>query len=164
MCQPQIPGAPKATTTPPTRHHDAPVKASLPWRQDAARRRHEPRRPKVAERAEPACVNLKYPAHPNDGKRIDNQLLTGFLIDNNFNVRRSEILLTKFSGAKAIHLEKSLATEAFIKKVQTLGFYCIVWSVNDPAVMERLANMGVEAIITDKPDLLKNINMSLQHA
>ena len=97
-------------------------------------------------------------------KRIDNQLLTGFLIDNNFNVRRSEILLTKFSGAKAIHLEKSLATEAFIKKVRTLGFYCIVWSVNDPAVMERLANMGVEAIITDKPDLLKNINMSLQHA
>ena len=97
-------------------------------------------------------------------KKIDNQLLTGFLIDKNFNVRRSEILLTKFSGAKAIHLEKSLANEAFIKKVQALGFYCIVWGENDPAGMERLTNVGVEAIITDKPDLLKDINVSLHHA
>jgi len=97
-------------------------------------------------------------------KKIDDQLLTGILIDKNFNIRRSEILLTKFSGAKAIHLEKSLAKEEFIKKVRTLGFYCIVWSVNDFAMMERLTNMGVDAIITDKPDLLKNINVSLQHA
>ena len=97
-------------------------------------------------------------------KKIDNQLLTGFLIDKNFNVRRSEIFLTKFAGAKAIHLEKSLAKEAFIKKVRTLGFYCVVWSVNDPAMMERLTNMGVEAIITDKPDLLMDVNLNLQHA
>ena len=97
-------------------------------------------------------------------KKIDDQLLTGFLIDNNFNVGRSEILLTKFAGAKAIHLEKSLAKDAFIKKVQTLGFYCVVWSVNEPAMMERLTNMRVDAIITDKPDLLKNINVSLHHA
>jgi len=97
-------------------------------------------------------------------KKIDDQLLTGILIDKNFNIRRSEILLTKFSGAKAIHLEKSLAKEEFIKKVRTLGFYCIIWSVNDSAMMERLTNMGVDAIITDKPDLLKNINVSLQHA
>lgn len=96
--------------------------------------------------------------------KIDNQLLTGLLIDKSFKGRRAEILLTKFSGAKAIHLEKSLAKETFIKKVQTLGFYCIVWGVNDPAAMERLTNMGVEAIITDKPDLLKNINVSLQYA
>ena len=97
-------------------------------------------------------------------KKIDDQLLTGFLIDKNFNVGRSEILLTKFAGAKAIHLEKSLAKDAFIKKVQTLGFYCVVWSVNEPAMMERLTNMRVDAIITDKPDLLKNINVSLHHA
>jgi glycerophosphoryl diester phosphodiesterase len=97
-------------------------------------------------------------------KKIDDQLLTGLLIDKNFNVRRSEILFTKFAGAKAIHLEKSLAKEAFIKKVQTVGFYCVVWSVNEPAMMERLTNMGVDAIITDKPDLLKNINGSLHHA
>lgn len=97
-------------------------------------------------------------------KKIDDQIVSGFLIDKNFNVRRSEILLTKFAGAKAIHLEKSLAKEAFIKKIRALGFYCIVWSVNDPALMKRLTEWGVEGIITDKPNILKNLNMSLQHA
>lgn len=90
-------------------------------------------------------------------KKIDDQLLTGFLMDKNFTVRYSEIPLTKLSRAQAIHLERSLAKESFIRKFQEFGFYCVVWSVNDPKEMTRLIRLGVNAIITDKPDLLKEL-------
>ena len=31
------------------------------------------------------------------------------------------------------------------------------WSVNEPADMERLARLGVSAIITDRPDLMRDL-------
>lgn len=97
-------------------------------------------------------------------RKVAGKVLTGFLIDKNFHVSRSEILLSKFSGAKAIHIEKTLATQVFITKIKDLGFRCLVWSVNDFALMERLVKLGVDGIITDKPDLLKTVNTSFQHA
>ncbi len=89
--------------------------------------------------------------------------IAGFLIEKNFSVRRSEIPLTKFSGAKAIHLEKSIAKELIIRKIQEAGYYCVVWSVNDPGQMQQFINLGVNGIITDKPDLLKNFIMNAHH-
>jgi glycerophosphoryl diester phosphodiesterase len=96
-------------------------------------------------------------------RKIDDQLITGFLIEKNFRVRHSEIPMTKFSGAKAIHIEKSMAKKSIIKKIQEFGYYCVVWTVNEPQEMQRLINLGVNAIITDKPDLLKNLKLSANH-
>ncbi|RMF69125.1 MAG: glycerophosphodiester phosphodiesterase [Calditrichaeota bacterium] len=90
-------------------------------------------------------------------RKLDREILTGFLIDKSFNVRRSEIFLTKLTGAQAIHLDKSLATESFLKKIRDLGYYALVWSVNDPQRLKQLSDLGVEGIITDRPDLLKEI-------
>lgn len=38
-----------------------------------------------------------------------------------------------------------------------LGLSVSAWTVNQPSDMKRLAAMGVDAIITDRPDLLKNL-------
>ncbi|MFQ5751040.1 MAG: glycerophosphodiester phosphodiesterase [bacterium] len=92
-------------------------------------------------------------------KKIDREIVTGYLIDKNFNVRNSEISLTKLFGAKAVHLELSLAKEKLIKKIEQFGYFSVVWSVNDPARMKQLFAMGVNGMITDKPDLLKKIMM-----
>ncbi|MFQ5824195.1 MAG: glycerophosphodiester phosphodiesterase [bacterium] len=96
-------------------------------------------------------------------RKINDQLLTGFLMDRSFSVRYSEIPLTKLSGAKAIHLENSLAKDSIIRKIQEFGFFCVVWSVNDPNVMQHLIDLGVNAIITDKPNLLKSLKKSAIH-
>lgn len=92
-------------------------------------------------------------------RKIDDTILTGYLIDKNFNVRRTEIFLTKMSGARAVHIDKSLATESLVKKIQEFGFLCVVWTVNEPELMRRLSDLGVTAIITDRPDQLKNLEM-----
>ncbi|MFQ6114764.1 MAG: glycerophosphodiester phosphodiesterase [bacterium] len=96
-------------------------------------------------------------------RKIDDQLITGFLIESNFRLRHSEIPLTKFSGAKAIHLEKGMARKSIINRIRELGYYCVVWSVNEPKEMQRLINLRVNGIITDKPDLLKNVKTNNNH-
>jgi len=90
-------------------------------------------------------------------RKMDDTILTGYLIDKNFNVRRSEIFLTKMSGARAVHIDETLASENLIKKIRDFGFLCVVWTVNDPNRMRRLSGFGVTAIITDHPDVLKNL-------
>ena len=96
-------------------------------------------------------------------RKIDDRLTTGLILNKNFNIRRSEIPLTKLVGAKALHLEKSLVRAKLIKKIKDLGFYCVVWSENDPGKMQQMIDIGIDAIITDKPDVLKNVKAGLVH-
>lgn len=90
-------------------------------------------------------------------RKLDPELVTGFLVDGSFSVRRSEIPLSRIAGAKAIHLEQSLAKKTVLEKLQKLGFYCVVWGVNDPRQMQRLVDLRVHGIITDRPEALKAI-------
>lgn len=47
-----------------------------------------------------------------------------------------------------------LITPGIVRTAHRLGLPVIVWTVNDPEEMERLLRMGVDGIITDRPDLL----------
>jgi glycerophosphoryl diester phosphodiesterase len=44
-------------------------------------------------------------------------------------------------------------TPALLKEARELGLAVLVWTVNDPAVMGRMLDMGVDGLITDRPDL-----------
>ena len=48
----------------------------------------------------------------------------------------------------------NLITPSLVRTAHRLGLPVIVWTINDPAEMERLLRMGVDGIITDRPDLL----------
>jgi glycerophosphoryl diester phosphodiesterase len=44
---------------------------------------------------------------------------------------------------------------AKVKQAQGLGLTVLAWTVNEPARMAQLMDMGVDGIVTDRPDLLR---------
>ncbi len=44
-----------------------------------------------------------------------------------------------------------------VKEAQALGLKVLVWTVNDPAVMARMIGYGVDGLITDRPDLARQL-------
>ncbi|HCW51259.1 MAG TPA: glycerophosphodiester phosphodiesterase [Clostridiales bacterium] len=57
----------------------------------------------------------------------------------------------------ALHPEKSMVDAAYVEETHRRGQRVNVWTVNDPAEMERLIELGVDGIITDRPDLLRDV-------
>ncbi|MFB4310173.1 glycerophosphodiester phosphodiesterase [Actinomadura sp. GTD37] len=48
-------------------------------------------------------------------------------------------------------------TEAFVEHAHRLGLQVHAWTVNDPAAMERLLDLGVDGIMTDELQTLRRI-------
>jgi glycerophosphoryl diester phosphodiesterase len=46
---------------------------------------------------------------------------------------------------------------ALIGESHRLGLTVVVWTVNEPADMARMIDMGVDGIISDRPDLLRKV-------
>ena len=55
------------------------------------------------------------------------------------------------------HYGIKLVTKRFVKFVQSLGLKIHVWTINDENTMQKLINIGVDGIITDRPKLLKDV-------
>jgi glycerophosphoryl diester phosphodiesterase len=49
---------------------------------------------------------------------------------------------------------------ALLQRAHDLGVRVVVWTVNDPTTMARLLDAGVDGIITDRPDLLREVMIS----
>jgi glycerophosphoryl diester phosphodiesterase len=48
-------------------------------------------------------------------------------------------------------------TDDLIQKAHQLGIQVVVWAPDSPSAMKRLIEMGVDGIITNRPDILKSI-------
>jgi glycerophosphoryl diester phosphodiesterase len=42
-----------------------------------------------------------------------------------------------------------------VREAQALGLQVLAWTVNDTANMARMIDMGVNGVVTDRPDLLR---------
>jgi len=56
-------------------------------------------------------------------------------------------------GCEFLALNWTLCTPELVKKAQGLGLHVSVWTVNEPALMRRLVDFGVDSLITDFPGL-----------
>jgi glycerophosphoryl diester phosphodiesterase len=51
----------------------------------------------------------------------------------------------------------SVVTPGFVKRAHRHGLLVHVWTINEPAEMHRLLDLGVDGIVTDRADLLKEV-------
>lgn len=59
------------------------------------------------------------------------------------------------AGGRIWAPDQSYLTPAMLAEARTLGIAVIPWTVNDPAMMAKLLDMGVDGIISDRPDLVQ---------
>lgn len=74
-------------------------------------------------------------------------------------IRFSEILSPDYQVFQ-VPLESSgitVITPGFIRAAHNRNLQVQVWTINDPAEMQRLIDLGVDGIMTDRPDLLLEI-------
>jgi glycerophosphoryl diester phosphodiesterase len=50
-----------------------------------------------------------------------------------------------------------VVTPGYVRRAHSLGLAVHVWTINDPAEMRRLLELGVDGIVTDRADLLKEV-------
>ena len=51
----------------------------------------------------------------------------------------------------------AMATSGFIRRTRAAGKQVFVWTVNDQVSMSRMMSLGIDGIITDEPELARNV-------
>ncbi len=70
-------------------------------------------------------------------------------------------LAAAFTGAyEAQHPHVSMVTEAYMASARRVGRRVNVWTVNEVADIRRMAHLGVDGIISDRPDVVRAILQS----
>lgn len=84
-------------------------------------------------------------------KEIAPEVITGFIFDED---HPPDI----FEGSWEIVCSKrNIVDKEFVRDAKQNGKRLFVWTVNYPSEMKKFINLGVDGIITDVPDLLKDI-------
>jgi glycerophosphoryl diester phosphodiesterase len=61
------------------------------------------------------------------------------------------------AGAAFVSPWDGLTSPAVVTAAHEAGLGIIVWTVNDPEVMSALTDLGADGIVTDRPDLLREV-------
>lgn len=108
----------------------------------------------LVQKLEPSIttVYLTWQTANNDNTK-DGSWSAGFKLADHGTAPR----MVKAAGGKVWSPNGGAVTEALVKEAQSLGLKVVPWTINNPADMERLIGWGVDGIITDYPDRLREV-------
>ncbi len=97
-----------------------------------------------AKKYAPDCrTGLLYPGPPDTQNSIKNFLIPPFNLAKNI-------------GAYSLHPVHNLITGDFVRRAHGFGFKICAWTVNKRKDLERCISSGVDAVITDNPELARD--------
>jgi len=66
-------------------------------------------------------------------------------------------LLIRRSRANVLSLHHTLCSRAAVAASHRAGAPVLAWTVNDPAGVRRLSEAGVDAIVSDDPEMAREV-------
>jgi glycerophosphoryl diester phosphodiesterase len=67
----------------------------------------------------------------------------------------SVVRMVKAAGGRTWSPYFGDLTEAKLKEAHELGMQVVVWTVNEPGQIKKMMDLGVDGIISDRPDLVR---------
>ncbi len=64
------------------------------------------------------------------------------------------------TGVRCAQVPAQVATHAFVNRAHTLGLHVHAWTINSPALMRILLDIGVDGIMTDETVALRDVLIS----
>jgi glycerophosphoryl diester phosphodiesterase len=90
-------------------------------------------------------------------KRLNRRIAIGLLHSFNLPAHPLRALLLPLADPDALHPEKHLVNQEYMGWAKERDYRVNVWTVDEPAEMERLIALGVDGIITNRPDVLRRV-------
>lgn len=87
-------------------------------------------------------------------RRYAPDIPAGMLYDNSLPLPLRQRWLAPITPHEALHPHHALVTPALVAQAHRRGLRVATWTVDDPALAERLATWGVDALITNEPERL----------
>lgn len=93
-------------------------------------------------------------------KKINPRLRRGLLYDPSEPIYLRRAWLRLLASPQAMHPEHGMINPGFMKWAQRKKLGVVTWTVDDPLEAQRLTALGVNALITNKPDVIRNAAIS----
>ena len=87
-------------------------------------------------------------------KITDPAIVTASLFNKELHTGRDPLEIIQEVGSRGFNIAAKRVTEAMVERCRNHGFPVAVYTVNEPAELRRLKDMGVNAVFTDHPDLM----------
>lgn len=90
-------------------------------------------------------------------KRLNHRVSTGLIYHFDLPAHLIRSLFLLLSHPDALHPKKRLVNQESMRWAKARGYRVNVWTVDEPAEMKRLIALGVDGIITNRPDVLRKV-------